>query len=278
MQMTFRAPRRAPRPGLRALLLALVFGAFLSTGLGPIGRPATVHAGTAETMENELFTWVNNSRAARGLVPLRLHWQLIDLSGDRAATMAYYNTMSHTISGCLACQLSSRSVQYYGYGEVIGETGWPWGDQAAQSLFNAWKGSSYHWSLLMSSKYNYIGIGVAYNSTHKTTYSSIIMTESVDQSRPWSQMVSGKVSKTTVAWTWDGHDTKLQTHTSGLKNFDVQYRVDSGSWITIMGGVTVKSLTMYGRAHGHWYGLRVRSRDNRGYVSLYTAELRVWVP
>jgi uncharacterized protein YkwD len=272
--MTSRAPRLAPR----ALFLALVLGAFLSTGLGPVGRPATVNAGTAETMESELFTWVNNSRVARGLVPLRLHWQLIDLAGDRAGSMAYYNTMSHSIGGCLSCQLASRSVQYYGYGEVIGETGWPWGDQAAQSLFNAWKGSSYHWNLLMSSTYNYIGVGVAYNSTHKTTYASIIMTESVDQTRPWAKMVSGKSSGTTVAWTWDGHDTKLQTHTSGVKNFDVQYRVDSGSWVTIMSGVTVRSLTMYGRQHGHWYGLRVRSRDYRGYVSLYTAELRVWVP
>lgn len=276
--MTIRAPRRAPHLGPRAVLLALVFGAFLSTGLGPIGRPATVNAGTAETMENELFTWVNNSRTARGLVPLRLHWQLIDLSGDRAATMAYYNTMSHTVSGCLSCQLASRSVQYYGYGEVIGETGWPWGDQAAQSLFNAWKGSSYHWSLLMSSKYNYIGIGVAYNSTHKTTYSSIIMTESIDQSRPWAQMTSRGVTGTTVKWTWTGGDTILQTHTSGLKNFDVQYRVDYGPWSTISSGTTAKALILYSRPHGHTYSVRVRSRDNRGFVSLYTAELALWVP
>lgn len=274
--MTRRPP--VPRLAPRALVVALVFGALLSTGLGPLGRASTVRAGTAETMEAQVLAWVNDSRAARGLVPLRLHWQLIDLSGDRAATMAYYNTMSHTIAGCLSCQMDSRGIQRYSSGEVIGETGWPWGTQAASSLFNAWKGSSYHWNLLMSSTYNYIGIGFAYNSAHTTTYGVIDMTESVDQSRPWAKMLTGKASGTTVVWTWDGHDTALQTHTAGIKSFDVQYRVDAGTWVTIMGGVMVRSLTLSGRKHGHWYGLRVMSRDNRGYVSFFTPEIHVWVP
>ena len=273
-----RRMARARGASPRAVVLALVFGALLTTGLGPLGRASTVRAGTAETMEAQVLAWVNNSRAARGLVPLRLHWQLVDLSGDRAATMAYYNTMSHTIAGCLSCQMDSRGIQRYSSGEVIGETGWPWGTQAASSLFNAWRGSSYHWNLLMSSTYNYIGIGFAYNSAHTTTYGVIDMTESVDQSRPWAMMGTVKASGTTATWTWSGADTALQTHTSGLKNFDVQYRVDSGSWSTIRAGTTGQSLSLASRPHGHWYGLRVLSRDNRGYVSLWTSELRVWIP
>jgi hypothetical protein len=91
-------------------------------------------------------------------------------------------------------------------------------------------------------------------------------------------MGSSSRSGTTVSWAWSGADTKLQTHTSGLKNFDVQYRVGSGTWTTIRSGTTAKSLMLTGRAHGHWYGLRVRARDNLGYLSSYSAELRVWVP
>ncbi len=258
--------------------MALVFGAFLSTGLGPLGHASSVRAGTAETMESQLLTSINSYRGARGLRPLYLHWQLIDLSGDRAAIMAANNTLSHTVAGCLSCQLAGRSIQYYSAGEVIGETGATWGSQAASSLFNAWKASSVHWNILMSATYNYIGIGAAYNATYRTTYVSIVTTEAIDQSRPWASMVSARASGTTVMWTWTGADTALQTHTSGLRNFDIVYRVDSGTWSTIWSGTTATSLSLASRAHGHWYGLRVLSRDNRGNVSFWSSELRIWVP
>jgi hypothetical protein len=258
--------------------VALVLGAALSTGLGPLGHAALVKAGTAETMESQLLTSINSYRTARGLRPYYLQWQLIDMSGDRAAIMAAHNTLSHTIAGCLSCQLVGRSIQYYSAGEVIGETGWPWGTQAATSLFNAWKASSIHWNMLMSSSYNYVGIGVAYNATYHTTYASIVMTEAYDQSRPWSRITSGKASGTTASWTWTGADTWLQTHTSGLKNYDLVYKVDSGSWTRISTGTTGTSLSLTSRARGHWYGLRVLSRDNQGNVSLWSAEMWIWIP
>ena len=263
---------------LRLFGLALVFGLLLTTGLGPLGHASSVRAGTAESMESQLLASINSYRTARGLRPYYLHWQLIDLAGDRAAIMAANNTLSHTIAGCLPCQLASRSIQHYSDGEAIGETGLPWGSQAAASLFNAWKASSAHWDILMSATYNYVGIGVAYNATYRTTYASIVMTEAIDQSRPWSRMTSAHASGTTAAWTWTGGDTLLQTHTSGLRSYDVQYRVDSGAWATIRTGTTGSSLTFPSRPHGHWYGLRVLSRDNGAYVSLWTAELRVWIP
>ena len=31
-----------------------------------------------------------------------------------------------------------------------------------------------------------------------------------------------------VSWTWNGYDPRLQTHTAGFRDFDVQYRVGSG--------------------------------------------------
>jgi len=271
-------PPLAARPPLRSTLIALVLGLFLTTGLSPI-RPATpVAAGTAETMEAKLLAWINNARVDRGLVPLRLHAALADLAGDRAATMAAKDSLSHSAAGCITCQFSSRGIQWYGYGEAIGATGWPWGDQAAASLFSAWRSSSTHWELLMSSYYNYVGIGVAYRSATKTTFGSIVLTESVDQTRPWAKMLSGSVKGDDVTWTWTGADTLLQTHTAGLKNFDLQIRIDSGGWAPMANGTTGQILTLRDRAHGHWYGLRVISRDKRGYVSFWTPEVRVWVP
>lgn len=76
----------------------------------------------------------------------------------------------------------------------------------------------------------------------------------------------------------DRADVLLQTHTAGLKNFDLEYRVDYGTWSVIRSGTTSTSLSLGSRPHGHYYSLRVRSRDWRGNVSYWTTSIRVWVP
>jgi uncharacterized protein YkwD len=268
--------RSRPIHAFARLTLAALIVAALGTAVGPMAHPGPVAAGTAETMEGTILSLVNAERSKRGLVPLRSHWKLVDLAGDRAAYMASIGALQHI--SCLSCTLNSRGIQWYGASEVIAWTSYPWGSQAANNIFNAWRNSPSHWSLLMSSRSNYIGIGVAYRSSSARTYASAVMTESKDQSKPWARMSSGSRSGTTVSWSWTGADKLLQTHTAGLKNFDVQYRVGTGSWVTIRSGTTARSLSLSSRAHGHWYGLRVRARDNVGYLSSYSAELRVWVP
>jgi uncharacterized protein YkwD len=262
------------RLGRLAIIACLV--AVGAIGFGPAAHPATVQASTATTMQSELLGWINSARSSRGLAPLRLLSSLSSYAASRAATMASTGVMAHP--SCLGCQLTARSIQYYSCGEDIAWTSYPWGDQAAQSIFNGWKGSSGHWALLMSSTYNYIGIGVAYRSSSATTFAAADLTESMDQTRPWMSLGKATRSGSTVSWTWGGNDTWLQTHTAGLKNFDVEYRVDSGSWTLIRSGTTARSLSLSGRAGGHYYGVRVRDRDNKGYVSSYTAEMRIWVP
>jgi uncharacterized protein YkwD len=261
---------------LSRLVLAASLAALFATSIGPLAHPSIVAAGTAETMEARIVSLVNGERTKRGLVPLRLHAGLVDLAGDRATYMASIGQMQHI--SCLGCTLNARGIQWWSAGEDIAWTSYPWGDQAALSIFNGWKGSSGHWALLMSSHFNYIGLGVAYRSASHTTYASAVLTESKDRTTPWGRMSTVSRSGTTASWSWTGADTLLQTHTSGLRNFDVQYRVDGGTWTTIRSGTTARSLSLSGRAHGHYYGLRVRARDNLGYVSYYSAELRVWMP
>jgi uncharacterized protein YkwD len=265
-----------PRAGLGRVALIACLVAVAGIGVGPAANPATVQASTASTMQSELLGWINSARASRHLAPLRLLSSLSSFAAGRAATMASIGVMVHP--SCLGCSLTSHGIQYYSCGEDIAWTTYPWGTQAAQSIFNGWKGSSGHWALLMSTTYNYIGLGVAYRSSSQTTFAAADLTESTDQTRPWSRMGTGSRSGATVSWTWSGNDTWLQTHTAGLKNFDVEYRVDSGGWSLIRSGTTARSLSLSGRAGGHYYGLRVRDRDNKGYVSGYTAELRIWVP
>jgi uncharacterized protein YkwD len=261
---------------LGRLLLTATFAAVAVTGVGPVANPAPVAASTLDTMETTILGWINAERTKRGLVPLRLHAGLVTIANDRAAYMASTQVLKHP--SCVHCLFDNAGIQYYSGTEVIAWSGYAPGDTAAKSLYSAWRNSSLHWGILMSSRYNYIGLGAAWKSSGHGTFLAGELTESKDRTRPWARMGGASRSGTTVSWAWSGADTRLQTHMSGLKNFDVQYRVDSGTWTTIRSGTTAKSLSLSSRARGHCYSLRVRSRDNRLYVSSYTGAVQVCVP
>jgi uncharacterized protein YkwD len=279
MTFSLPLPRTISRPHLSTisrLLVAATLAACLATAVGPMTHPTVATASTAGSMESRILNLVNAERAKRGLVALRLYAGLVDLAGDRAAAMASSGVLAHP--SCLSCTVNARDIQWHGVGEVIAYSTWPWGSEAAKSVVDGWKGSPPHWTLLMSNDYNYVGFGVAYRSANGATFAAGVLTESNDRTKPTAKMRSVSRSGTTLSWTWSGADTKLQRRTAGLRNFDVQYRVDGGAWKTIRSGTTARSLSLSERGGGHWYGLRVRARDGQGNLSPYTAEKRVWVP
>ena len=51
---------------------------------------------------------------------------------------------------------------------------------------------------------------------------------------------------TTITFSWSGYDPKLQKRTAGLRSFDLQYRVNGGSWRTIRDNTTATSITLNG--------------------------------
>jgi len=258
--------------------LAVVLSTVLLAGLILVAAPRPAAATTAGQMEAAVASWINDARIARGLRPVRIDLRLADLAGDRAATMAAKNSATHAAAGSITTQLNARGIQWYAVGEDIGYSTATWGLTSAAHLFSMWKSSSDHWAILMSSRYNYFGVGFAYRSSSRTTFGSVVLTESVDHTSPVARMSSVSRSGTTVAWTWRGWDRPLQTHTAGLRDFDIQYRVDGGSWVLIRDNTTSTSLTLKYRAHGHYFGLRARARDRVGNLSTWTGELRVWVP
>ena len=160
----------------RTLILAVMVSAVLSTGLIPIHSAEPVRAGTAETMESALLGWINSARAARGLSKLRVSAALTDLAGDRVAVLAAKNQLSHTLPGCLTCQLNDRSIAWNLEGEVLASNTWAWGLESAQVAFDGWKGSPSHWAILMSANMDTIGIGVA-NSSTGTTYAGAVLVD-----------------------------------------------------------------------------------------------------
>jgi uncharacterized protein YkwD len=259
------------RTMLAALSAMMVFGLF------SVSHPAPTYAGVTTT-EKAVIDWINADREARGLRALRGWSTLYDIAGMRAKRMASANVMSHTISGNLGSQLTSYGVRYYSKGENIAYTSRYTGRDAARHIYRMWKASSIHWSQMMSKKFNYVGVGLSYRSSNNRTYAALVFTESPDHTKPIAWITGATKSGKDIVWSWRGRDVPLQTHTAGFRDFDVQYRVDDGSWHLARDNTTATTLTMVDKPNGHTYGLRVRGRDQAGNVGSWSAETRVSLP
>ena len=266
-----------PRTHRRSLSRAL--GATLIAALAVTAFVAPVSAATsASTAEAMIIGWVNTDRAAAGLKPLRGDGTLAYIAGLRASRMASSNVLNHTVGGNLYSQLNFKRVQWYRYGETVGWSTAGWTVDSARAIYRGWMRSSPHRALLMSSRFNYIGLGLAYRSSNRRTYGSAVMTESRDHTGAKAGITAARRSGDDLSWSWTGSDIRLQTHTAGLRDFDVQYRIGSGSWRTIRDNTTSKSLTLRDRPHGRYYAIRVRATDRRGNVGAWTGQSRIWVP
>ena len=260
----------------RRLTLTLVSALAVATMLGVYAPSAS--ASTASNMEQQILSLMNTDRVAAGLVAYRRDKDLAYVAGKRAARMASLRTLSHSAAGpSLSSQLSNYGIQWYDWGEAIGATSYPWGSKAAANLYKMWKASAPHRALMMSTGYNYVGVGVA-RASNGTTYASIVFTDSKDHTGALGRTVSVAASGTTVTYSWTGADVKLQKRTAGLRSFDIQIRVDGGTWRTLRNDTTDRGLSLADRAKGHWYGFRVQAADQRGNLGLWSGEAKVWVP
>ena len=266
----------ASRPGRR---LSGALSAVIVAALALSFLPATTNASTASDAESLIVDLVNAQRTARGLVPLRRYGDLADVAGRRAAKMRDANVLSHSVGGDLGKQLTNEGVTWYRYGETIAYSRSAWAKDAARSLVKMWMASTPHRDLLMSTRLNYIGVGLAYRSSNGRTYGSVVMTDSPDHTGAGAWHTGRKVTGgDDITWTWSGADVRLQTRTAGLRDFDVQYRIGTGTWRTIYNDMTAKSLTLWNRTRGTSYAVRVRATDQRGNIGAWTAESRVTLP
>ncbi len=266
--------------GLMSLLIAIPASASSEAAMrGGNATPATVSASsTATVMAAELLSWLNRDRVAAGLRPLLAWTAMGTVANQRSARMAATQTLSHQAAGGdPGTALTSAGIGWYGFGEIIGESSYPWGGQAAYNLYSMWRSSPVHHAIMFSASYNYIGVGIA-RAGSGTTWSSILFTESADHTPPTANNGSLTSSGTTLRFSWSGIDRPLQTHTAGLRGFDVQFSVDGGSWYLLRHSTTATSLIVTGRARQHSYSFRVRSSDRRGNLSGWTAAKRIWLP
>ena len=253
-----------------ALVLAL-----LAVLVSPAG--GTVGASSAGDPATSLMTQINRERTARGLVPFAVDSRLWAIAKGRATRLATYEVLSHSAAGSIPDDLATHEVRWSGYGEVIGYASGSPGD-AGPTILQMWLASPDHWPLLLSARYNYVGVGIAYRASSGLSYASVVLTESPDRTGAGASVTGALVFGNAIRWSWRGSDPPLQTHTAGLRDFTLQLRTDHGPWVTIARAVTATARTTPNLAHGHWYGLRVRASDRVGNVGPWSRERRVWLP
>ncbi len=285
-----RTPRRLFASAFRRRAAALLFTGILTAvaavpAAAATAAPASFDAAatpaatsTANVMAADILSWLNRDRAAAGRRPLRTWATLASLATQRASNMSATSTLSHQAAGGNpGTAMTNAGIAWYSFGEAIGETSYPWGSRAASNLYSMWKNSAVHHAIMFSSSYNYIGIGIVRNSDG-TTWSSILFSESPDHTRPGARNGSLIRRGTAIRFSWSGYDPALQTHTAGLRSFDIEYRMDNGPWHLIRNNTTGRALWLYNRPHRHYYSFRVQAADRRGNLSAWTSAKRVWVP
>ena len=236
-----------------------------------ISRPVPVAASTESSMAGTLLTSINRDRAAAGLIAYRTDTRLTNLAVNRAQWMASTGDMSHdSYGGAIYDAVAMVGVNAYSSAEAVGSTNATFGTDAANYLYGLWRGSPEHWAFIMSSTFNYIGIGVGYQSSTGSSYASLVFAEAPDSSRPMVRLTGFGHQGTTVFWTWTGHDGQLQTHTAGLRDYDVEFRVDSGTWTLLLSHTSSTQVLLKNRTPGHSYSVRVRDRDRRNNLSVWS--------
>ncbi len=286
-----RTPRRRTASAFRHATATLLFSGLLAAAVAAPAsattapQPSTAGAAvtlsttsTASAMASEIVTWLNRDRAAAGLRALRTWTSMANLAGGRASKMSATLTLSHQAAGGdPGSALTTAGIQWYSYGEAIGESSYPWGSQAAANLYSMWKSSAVHHAIMFSASYNYIGVGIV-RASDGSTWASVLFSESADHTRPVARNGSLIRRGTSLTFHWSGYDPALQTHTAGIRGYNVQYRVDSGPWYTIRHVTTMTWLGLSNRHHQTCYSFRVQAVDKRGNLSAWTAVKRVWVP
>ncbi len=165
------------------------------TALGAHAAPAAA-ADTQAVMTQDTLAWINRDREAKGLTKYRPWAPLNAIAAERAASMASRDQLSHDAAGGdLGTAYDQRGIQWYGYGEIIGESNATYGKAAAAFIYKLWKGSPPHSAILFSSHYNYIGIGFAYRPSNGTTWASIVFADSKDHTAPLVARTTKRVAR-----------------------------------------------------------------------------------
>ena len=262
--------RLAPgRRRLAAVLLAA--SAFVAAAMpGPAAAETAPDAAMIAGLEADMVAALNQERTSRGLVAVRIDSRLMAIARARSNDMVAKDYFSHTQPDGrnVFDILTAQRVTWYNAGEIIAWNNYPL-DSTVSSADRQWMGSPSHKAIVVSTDYNYIGVGLAVDAaTGKKLWTAVYM-KGPDRTAAQASAYTPKLGSWTTSRTrsvkvaWTGYDPRLQVLTAGLRSFAVQIRTDGGIWRTVSSATT--STAYWFRAwRGHWYDVRIAARDRAG--------------
>jgi uncharacterized protein YkwD len=264
MTSTAAPLRRSRLPVLLALsLVAAVFAA-----------PAPVAAAEPMTIsgaESAMVAALNADRKAVGLIALQVDTRLMAIARARSVDMATKNYFSHTQpDGRNAFDLiSAAKITWYSAGEIIAWNNYPTLETSVQAANSQWLNSPGHKKLIVSTSFNYVGVGLAVDAASGKKYWTAVFIKGPDRTGARATTAAPSVTSGSTASTkkvtvsWSGADVPLQVLTSGFHSYKVQRRVDGGAWTTVWSSTTTRSMTLQ-LTLNHTYQFRVAARDKAG--------------
>jgi uncharacterized protein YkwD len=267
----------APTGRSSRLALILVGGLLAAV----LAVPSTAAAATGMTIsqaEQAMVDALNADRTSRGLVPVRVDPRLMSVARARSVDMVTKNYFSHTQPDgrTVFSILSAQKITWYGAGEIIAWNNYPTLETSVAAGNQQWLNSPGHKAIVVSTSYNYVGVGLAVDSaTGKKMWTAVYMkgpdrtgAKATTAKPTIAAGSSATTRRVTVSWT--GADVPLQVLTSGFQAYKVERRVDGGAWATVWSSTTVKSLTLL-LPGSHTYEFRVAARDKAGNWGAWSA-------
>ncbi len=241
--------------------------AVASVGLQP--QEASAADLTVTEAEKEMVRLLNVERAKAGLVAVRIDTRLMQIARARSTDMATKHYFSHVEpDGDSVFDLIARSrITWYGAGEIIAWNTWRTLAESAAAARTGWMNSTPHRNIVMSSSYNYVGVGLAIDPSNGKKLWTGVFLKGPDRTGGWVKLAPQPVYTAatgtryrTATVKWSGGDIKLVTLTAGFRHYQIQGRTDGGAWSTWSSGTTAtsRSIRVW---RGHEYDMRVRACD-----------------
>jgi uncharacterized protein YkwD len=259
------SPRRFAGAALAAALLLGASGA----------RPAPTAAAdlTIAAAETLMAQTLNADRAAAGLVPVRVDGRLTAIARARSADMAAKGYFGHTQPDgrTVFDILTAKAIKWYGAGEIIAWNTWSTLPESVTTANDMWLNSPTHRSIIMATSYNYMGVGLAIDGSGKKYWTTVYI-KGPDRTGGWvsiapvAQPLAVSIASATsrvVSLSWRGGDIRLVVLTAGFRNYQIQRRIDGGSWAWVSTWTTSTSRTFRAYA-GRTYDFRFRACDRVG--------------
>jgi uncharacterized protein YkwD len=262
--MSVRTRRLAP-------LALTLLGALMS-----IQAPASAAATSAfDAPEAEMVRLINQDRAEHGLVAYRTYSILNKIANSRSYNMATRHYFGHRQpDGRTAFDMIDASgITWYAAAEDIAWNTYSDSMGSAVMANNQWMGSSAHRAAILSTSYNYIGVGLQRDTSNGHRIWTALFLKAPDHTGGWAafdpqpetaaQALADAAAPRSATVSWRGGDVRLSTLTAGFDHYQVRRKVDSGTWVYLSRSTTSRSRTFTAYA-GHVYRFAIRACDRRG--------------